>query len=470
MSGLARRIRHAAPFGQAFRQHLPALFVIYFGSFGLMLSGLSTPWLQALSLGLLVVAGALGWRRAGWPPVALALAGLAAAQGLAMLITPDPLGGYSQVAVWLAAAAVFWLSYAVDAETLGRALFAVLAAIALVAIYQAINWWLRVDLFSLPPRLGSTLWNPNSLAPVMVVGLALAVKFRRWAWLLAFTVALVLTGSVTSLVVTALGAGVFGALSVRRIRLNKWGVAGALAVLAALTPVVVAQIARRAERGLRYSSLDQRLELWRVALVTFLRRPLAGAGPEGFKAEFLLLGRLKPSLSYSHAHSLYLNIAAEAGVLGLLALGALLVTAAVAIWRGFSTGRQRGAALAAALMVALLAHGLFDYVYWIPAIPVIVLWAGRVLVEADDPPIAQLRSRLEMVEAAARVGQVVLIGLLAFRLTAELDYVHEALARYTTAMSFGLACLLYLTVPRPAARAAPPALTPSTPHTTIKAD
>ncbi len=75
-----------------------------------------------------------------------------------------------------------------------------------------------------------------------------------------------------------------------------------------------------------------------------------------------------------------------------------------------------------------------------------------------------------MVEAAARVGQVVLIGLLAFRLTAELDYVHEAMARYTTAMSFGLACLLYLTVPWPAARAASPALTPPTPHTTIKAD
>ena len=63
-----------------------------------------------------------------------------------------------------------------------------------------------------------------------------------------------------------------------------------------------------------------RLEIWQSALQQFREKPLTGQGLFTFGFHHARIVSSPPSLPYSHAHSLPLNIAAELGMLGLAAL------------------------------------------------------------------------------------------------------------------------------------------------------
>src|SRR5690606_19925996 len=144
------------------------------------------------------------------------------AQAVALLASSSSPEGTSQVILLMVVLVIAWLSTAADIDTLEAAIFAALASTALIALYQALNHWLRVDLFSLPPRLGSTFWNPNNLAFAMLLGIALAFKHRRWFWLIVFFSALALTGSLTSLVAVLIGLVVYLLLrGVRSLRIRR---------------------------------------------------------------------------------------------------------------------------------------------------------------------------------------------------------------------------------------------------------
>src|SRR5690606_6337792 len=193
----------------------------------------------------------------------LPLLAIAASQLLSLLIPPSTEDGASQVVLWLAVVAVYWVSSAADTETLDASLFAVLVALAFIGLYQALNYWLRVDASSLPPRLGSTLWNPNNLAFAMLLGGALALLRRRWWALVVFVAALVLTGSLTSFIAGLLGLVTY--LLIAGFREIRWRRILPVAVPAGLVLAVLAslQLVRRLNRQLEVPSLDQRLDLSR---------------------------------------------------------------------------------------------------------------------------------------------------------------------------------------------------------------
>ena len=139
-----------------------------------------------------------------------------------------------------------------------------------------------------------------------------------------------------------------------------------------------------------------RYEYWRVALRAFGREPLTGLGSGGFRVVWL---KERPiSESVRDAHSLELEIAAELGLPGLLAL-ALMVGGVGAAAR---TALRCDAALAAGAAAATLAwfvHASIDWDWQLPAVtlPAVVL-AGALISVAEPragPGASAPRARAE---------------------------------------------------------------------------
>jgi len=76
-------------------------------------------------------------------------------------------------------------------------------------------------------------------------------------------------------------------------------------------------------------SMNQRMEMWRVALAAFAQRPLLGHGTGSFNEiarEWVNQGHAAPVLlRYDHAHSEYMDALATRGVLGFITLVLLLI-------------------------------------------------------------------------------------------------------------------------------------------------
>ena len=96
-----------------------------------------------------------------------------------------------------------------------------------------------------------------------------------------------------------------------------------------------------------------RMDLWRSAGTMFLDHPATGVGPGAYGIE--LRSYRDPGLARDHvttAHNLYLNIAAEMGIPGLLAAAWVILTLAWAWWR-----RWRGAVPGSSQWWRMLAIG-----------------------------------------------------------------------------------------------------------------
>jgi tetratricopeptide (TPR) repeat protein len=151
----------------------------------------------------------------------------------------------------------------------------------------------------------------------------------------------------------------------------------------------------------RAGSTEFRFTLWQVALATWQEHPLTGAGPYNFGRS--LLERNDPALprvQITTAHDLYLNTAAELGLVG-LAAGAWLLLAAgrawLARWRKASDTDERvRLAAASAALIGLAVQCLADTFSATPNMVPILAVAAFVLTEAaaeadPQPNPAQLR-------------------------------------------------------------------------------
>jgi O-Antigen ligase len=121
----------------------------------------------------------------------------------------------------------------------------------------------------------------------------------------------------------------------------------------------------------RLGSIDtDRYEYWRVALESWVDRPLAGLGSGGFRVEWLREpDRIDPS---GDAHSLYLETAAELGLVGLALLGIFVGGVAVGAVRLQRLDPAAGAGIAAGLVV-LAFHAGLDWDWEMPALSLVGL-------------------------------------------------------------------------------------------------
>ncbi|HEY2638216.1 MAG TPA: O-antigen ligase family protein [Solirubrobacteraceae bacterium] len=142
----------------------------------------------------------------------------------------------------------------------------------------------------------------------------------------------------------------------------------------------------------RLTSVDSnRYDYWRAGVKAFAAHPLDGLGASGFRTYWLRHRTIKEGVQ--EVHSIELEMAAELGVLGLLAL-ALFVGGLAAAGR---TALRRAPPLAVgacAVGVTWLLHASIDWDWQMPAVtlPVLVL-AGGLLALAEGPDAATPATR-----------------------------------------------------------------------------
>jgi tetratricopeptide (TPR) repeat protein/O-antigen ligase len=144
----------------------------------------------------------------------------------------------------------------------------------------------------------------------------------------------------------------------------------------------------------RSHSTQFRFTLWEAALTTFREHPLTGAGPYNFGRS--LLQRNDPDLPRRQimtAHNIYLNTAAELGLLGLAVGGWLLLAAGRAWltrWHRVSDSRERvQVAAAGAALAGLAAHSLVDTFAATPNVLPMLAIAAFALIDSSVAPIRQ---------------------------------------------------------------------------------
>ena len=206
------------------------------------------------------------------------------------------------------------------------------------------------------------------------------------------------------------GAERRGRLSLARFSAPNWAIAAVIVAVAAAAgtafgvaggehgpPVKEA----RAQRLGTVSSI--RYSYWGVALKTFARHPIAGIGSRGFRVEWLRERDVQEDVR--DAHSLYLETAAELGLLGLVALGLFLGgVAACAVRVRRRDPLLLGAGPAAVVGVWAVACAL-DWHWEMPAVTLPALLAVAALIAQADPPGAA-----EAADSAPAATQPALTG------------------------------------------------------------
>ncbi|MBW4436405.1 MAG: O-antigen ligase family protein [Pleurocapsa minor GSE-CHR-MK-17-07R] len=297
-----------------------------------------------------------------------------------------------------------------------------------------------------------TLGNPNSLAGVIVVLLPIAItrlltvraplgRVLLTVYALALLVLLAASfsrggwiGGFTGLVVLGLLLAARGGYLSRAGVSRWWGARSGrgrgivVAVVAAgIVGLVAGAIAFTGTFSLGGRSLDLRTFIYESAITQFAERPLTGHGLFTFGAGLARLNPTPPTEPHSHAHNLPLNVAAELGLVGLLALGlsavAIIVLARRAL-RAASSREYRLLAGACAGIVAFAVHHLTDQPAMNPAVMVTLLLA-LVVVIAPEPDGAESSGRAKSIISRMPVrlaGIVALAVLLLTGLSASLTY------------------------------------------------
>lgn len=169
--------------------------------------------------------------------------------------------------------------------------------------------------------------------------------------------------------------------------------------------------AKQSAERLTQTNIPGRIDHWRVAMGSFATAPLAGLGAGTFELTWLReRSRTAPARD---AHSLYLEVLSELGVVGLVLLAVALAT----LLYGFARhARGPDRAPYAALLAAGLAWAIHAGIDWDWEMPAVTLWlfciGGAVLASppADRTPRSQGPPLHELRNWTLRTGMM--IGLL----------------------------------------------------------
>ncbi len=281
------------------------------------------------------------------------------------------------------------------------------AVVAAYGFYQYIHGidisafeWVDGEQFpDLKVRVFSTLKNPNLLAAFLVVIMALATglglnnrhsreKMVYFGLVLAMGVCLALTYSRGAWISVLAVIAVFGVLNSRKVF---W--------LLALLPVMIVLVGHEVflERLLSImnptdTSSTLRLALWESTVAMIADNPWLGIGWGAYwlvypEYDFFVLDA---GTKIFHAHNMYLHIAAEIGIPGLIAFLVILVGHAYKAFRLVQKAAERwtrGLMLGVfAALLAIAVSGFTDYVlfsiqmgmvFWLLNALVVVVWLDR---------------------------------------------------------------------------------------------
>jgi O-antigen ligase len=326
-------------------------------------------WADVALVLVLALAVRATWQ--GWPPDELRRAGVTfiGTYSLAAQFSSDPLTSWRTVLGVAAYGLIFVLAGNLMALGVSRAaLYRGLVLTAHVLFAALLTVWLMdgAQLYGYRLRYESV----NSFALVNLLLMPALVVGELRGLVIAEAVAVAwLSGSRSGM--GGLVAGLM-TLGGARVRLPRWvwvgmGLAVAVAGLA---------LAARGSADLLGSS--GRSQMWAVAWRLFADSPLLGQGPGTYKAAWMAAN--PAAFDTGHAHNLYLNLAAESGLLG-LAAGAWLI---VAVVRALSRAGTAWSTAAMAGTVGLLVLSLGDVPTTAPYI--VVTWLVLVQLGLDKEP------------------------------------------------------------------------------------
>ncbi len=137
---------------------------------------------------------------------------------------------------------------------------------------------------------------------------------------------------------------------------------------------------------------DGRYQFWMAALRANETRPLTGIGPGTFQYWWAAHGTNDQSIV--NAHSLYFETLAEAGIVGLVLIGGLLLWfLGTAVRRSLdtrtSTSMRITIAAAAAAVATFVTAAALDWVWQMAAIAAAVMVLGAVIVSGREPALSE---------------------------------------------------------------------------------
>jgi O-antigen ligase len=239
---------------------------------------------------------------------------------------------------------------------------------------------------SLPRASGPPVADPNFYARILLVAIPLSIAFaiaeRRPRWRIAYILAACAITAATLL--TYSRGAMLAVAGMAVLLLFAWPLRARHAAFAAVTAALLlallpSDITRRVdtlqtllpgnEEALELdSSVEERKLLVRAGMKMFADHPIGGVGPANFEAHFDQYADRAGSAAYDYhpagtrkfPHGLWVEIAAESGLVGLIAFGSILVIAFAAIWRArqqlFARGDAPHAAIATGLAIALAGY------------------------------------------------------------------------------------------------------------------
>jgi O-Antigen ligase len=335
-------------------------------------------------------------------------------------------GALTQAAVLIFAWVLSTQTRRIGAATVLRAVSAAGALTALYGIAQYLGWdpiippatyhigegvWTIVRP---PSTLGYVSYFATWLLFVIFLSLALPGRLARTCTALAL-IAMLLTGTRAAFLGVAVGAAVWIFWRGLRLPRRAAGVAGA--ALLALFVLYLSPLGQPLRSRARWFAEDPwggaRLLLWRDSLRMGLARPMAGYGPETFRAAFphyesVALARAYPDFAHESPHNIFLDALVGQGIAGVLLLAAWCALGLAAAWKIRRQHPDLAAGLAAALAAGIVSQQFT--VFTIPTAVIffatIALAAGLADFSGDVPtqPVRRFPLALPLLYFAVRIA------------------------------------------------------------------
>lgn len=249
-------------------------------------------------------------------------------------------------------------------------------------------------------RLGTDTINPNVMAGYLALLLPCVAAPLLFAWrqlahwrqgLYSVTLVVMLSMLVLTQSRAGIAAAACGLLILIMLR---WRWAWVVVVILAVPGLIFRRtILTALATGVSFGGLPERMEVWTRGWYMVQDFTFTGIGMGSFAYITERLYPLTFLASVPHAHNIFLQVAVDLGVPGLLAWLGVLGFVISAAWSAYRRGLARQdhflTGLAAGLLAAqgvLMFHGLFDAISWgmvRPAVLIWGLWGFAVAVQRD---------------------------------------------------------------------------------------
>jgi O-antigen ligase len=267
-----------------------------------------------------------------------------------------------------------------------------------------------------PSTFGYVSYFATWLLFVIFLSLALPGRLAKICAALAL-IAMLLTGTRAAFLGLAAGAVVWSFMQTGKVR-RAWmpgrrTVAIAAAALLGLAVFYVSPAGQLLRSRARWFAEDPwggaRPLLWRDSLRMGMARPLAGHGPETFRAIFphyesVALARAYPDFAHESPHNIFLDALVGQGVPGVLLLAAWCTLGFAAAWKVRGTHPRLAACLAGAL-----AAGIVSQQFTVFTIPTAVIFFATIALAAgiaygDAGPVRRFPFALPLLYFAVRIA------------------------------------------------------------------